>query len=204
MKKSAVLVAIVGLATTFANFAVAAGDAAEGQKKSTVCAACHGADGNTSATPDTPKLAGQGEKYLTKQLMDFKSGARANAIMAGQVAALSEQDMMDLAAYYASLEVQYSAVEDKYIDAGQTLYRAGDRDAGIPACTACHGPAGNGVDSAGFASLGGQGPAYTIAQLKAFRSGARGNDMNRMMRDIAAKLSDEQIETIAYYLAGLH
>ncbi len=200
MKKFAVFSIILG----FMSSAVLAGDAAKGQQAAAACAACHGSDGNTPIAPDYPKLAGQRANYTEKQLHDFKSGARDNAVMAGQAAALSDEQIEDIAAFYASLEVQHAAVPDKYIQTGQTLYRAGDPAQGIPACTACHGPKGNGLESAGFAALGGQSPQYTIAQLKAFRSGARANDANRMMRDIAAKLSDEQIEALAYYLVGLH
>lgn len=200
MKKFAVFSIILG----FMSSAVLAGDAAKGQQAAAACAACHGSDGNTPIAPDYPKLAGQRANYTEKQLHDFKSGARDNAVMAGQVAALSDEQIEDIAAFYASLEVQHAAVPDKYIETGQTLYRAGDPAQGIPACTACHGPKGNGLESAGFAALGGQNPQYTIAQLKAFRSGARANDTNRMMRDIAAKLTDDQIEALAYYLVGLH
>ncbi len=199
MKKIAVVLACLGLACS----AWAAGDAAEGQKKAAACGACHGADGNTPL-PAHPKLAGQKANYTIKQLKDFKSGARDNAIMAGQAAMLSDQDMMDIAAFYNSIDVQYAAVPDKYIQMGQNLYRAGDAAKQIPACSACHGPQGNGLEAAGFAALGGQKPDYTIAQLKAFRDGVRGNDSNRMMRNIAAKLTDEQIEALSYYLVGLH
>ncbi len=200
MKKFAVFSIILG----FMSSAVLAGDAAKGQQAAAACAACHGSDGNTPIAPDYPKLAGQRANYTEKQLHDFKSGARDNAVMAGQVAALSDEQMEDIAAFYASLEVQHAAVPEKYIETGQALYRAGDATKGIPACAACHGPKGNGLESAGFAALGGQNPQYTIAQLKAFRSGARANDSNRMMRDVAANLTDAQIEALAYYLVGLH
>ena len=168
-----------------------------------VCAGCHAADGN-SVMPVNPKLAGQGEKYLAKQLLDFKSGARQNATMAPMANMLSDEDVNNVAAFYASQTVQHSAVADKYIELGQSLYRGGDADRDIPACIACHGASGKGMESAGFPAVGGQTATYTKAQLEAFRSGARNNDANNIMRDVVAKMSDEQIEALAYYLAGLH
>jgi cytochrome c553 len=200
MKKIAVLSVLLGLASV----SFAAGDATKGQTAAAACAACHGADGNTTTTPLFPKLAGQRAKYLVKQLHDFKSGARKDPVMAAQAASLDDDTMLDIAAYFNSLEVQYSAVPAQYIEKGQRLYRAGDATKGIPACAACHGPQGVGLESAGFAALGGQNPQYTIKQLKAFRDGTRDNDPNRMMRDIASKLTDEEIEALAYYLVGLH
>ncbi|MCO7226282.1 cytochrome c [Pleionea sp. CnH1-48] len=200
MKKFAVLAVFLGLVSGGAF----AGDVEKGRAKAAVCGSCHGQDGNTTLQGDYPKLAGQNAKYIVQQLKDFKSKARANDIMYGQVTALSDEDMENIAAYYASLDVQYAAVPDEFIEMGQRLYRAGDKASGIPACTACHGPQGNGLNAAGFAALGGQNPEYTIAQLKAFRNGSRENDPNRMMRDISAKLTDEQMKALAYYLVGLH
>lgn len=197
---------IIGLAL-FVIFSsqVQAGDAAKGKEKSVelICGSCHGADGN-SVIPANPSLAGQSESYLVKQLKDFKSKARDNAIMSAQAANLTEQDMQDLAAFYASQKVQHMAVASKYIETAQKLYRGGDSDRDIAACIACHGANGEGMPAAGFPAIGGQQPAYTMATLKAFRSGARNNDTNGIMRDIVAKMSDEQIEALSYYLAGLH
>ncbi|WP_144392640.1 c-type cytochrome [Pleionea sediminis] len=200
MKKFAVISILLGLLPSL----LTAGDPAKGQQAAAACAACHGSDGNSVIDPTYPKLAGQGAKYTEKQLREFKSGDRKNAVMNGQAAALTAEQMEDIAAYFASLEVQHAAVPEKYIALGQKLYRSGDPAKGLPACTACHGPKGTGMESAGFASLSGQSPQYTIAQLKAFRSGERANDPNRMMRDIASQLTDEQIEALAYYLVGLH
>lgn len=198
MKKTIGLV----LAVLFAG-SVAAGDAAKGKGKVAICAGCHGPDGN-SPLAINPKIAGQSEKYLYKQLKEFKSGARENATMAPMVAGLSDEDMQDIAAFYASQKAQHAAVPEQYIELGQRLYRAGDSDRNIPACMACHGAQGNGMKAAGFPSLGGQHPDYTKAQLKAFRNGTRNNDENNVMRDIVAKMSDEQIEALSYYLVGLH
>ena len=195
---------IIGLTLVllFSNIAYA-GDIAKGQAKSAVCAACHAVDGN-SAIAANPKLAGQSAKYLVKQLHDFKSGKRANAIMAPMAAMLNDEDIENVAAYYASQKVQHMAVDDKYIAVAEKLYRGGDSDRDILACIACHSATGEGMAAAGFPAIGGQHPAYTIATLKAFRSGDRASDANEVMRDVVAKMSDTQIEALAYYLAGLH
>ena len=182
---------------------VTAGDAAKGKEKTGVCAGCHNADGN-SALAINPKLAGQSAKYLAKQLHDFKSGARDNATMKPMAAMLSDEDIENVSAYYASQKVQHMAVEEQFIKPGELLYRNGDADRDIPACIACHGPNGNGMSAAGFPALGGQHADYTKAQLLAFRDGLRNNDANNVMRDVVRKMSDEQIETISKYLAGLH
>jgi cytochrome c553 len=179
------------------------GDPVKGQSLTASCVACHGTDGN-SPIANQPSIAGQNEKYLFKQLKEFKSGDRNNAIMAPMVSGLSEQDMRDIAAFYASQSVQYKPVADKYIELGQRLYLSGDADRDIPACVACHGIDGNGMSAAGFPALGGQHPEYTKLQLIAFRKGQRDNDANGVMRDIVAKMSDEQIEALAHFLAGLH
>lgn len=199
---------IIGLtiATLFSSVSISvvqAGDASKGKEKTAVCAGCHAVDGN-SPLAINPKLAGQGEKYLVKQLHDFKSKARDNATMFPMASMLSDEDIDNIAAYYAQQKVQHMAVEDKYIEPAGKLYRGGDADRDIPACIACHGADGNGIATAGYPAVGGQHPEYTIATLKAFRSGARDNDLNGVMRDVVAKMSDTQIEELAYYLAGLH
>ena len=198
MKKSFGLL----LSLVFAS-SVMAGDAAKGKDKTATCTACHGADGN-SPLAMYPKIAGQNEKYLIKQLKEFKTGERDNAMMAPMVSTLSDEDMADIAAYYASQQVQHAAVPEAYIKRGELLYRGGDSDRDIPACIACHGAQGNGMPAAGFPAVGGQHPDYTKAQLMAFRSGERNNDANNVMRDVVAKMSDAQIEALAYYLVGLH
>lgn len=209
MKKLFALAAVVASFAVMASTAQA-GDAAAGKAKSAVCAACHGADGN-SATPMWPKLAGQNEAYLLKQLKEFKKGmetqgaqGRYEPSMAPMAAPLSETDMADLAAYFASQKVQYAGVKKEYLEVGQKLYRGGDMARGVPACTACHGPDGKGMGSAQFPAVGGQQIDYTINQLKAFRAGQRKNDPNGMMRGAAKNLTDEQIVALANYLVGLH
>ncbi|WP_373082503.1 cytochrome c [Zhongshania sp.] len=194
----------------FAGAAVAVeGNPAAGKAKSAACAACHGADGNSPA-PAFPKLAGQGERYLVKQITDIKSGARAVPMMAGQTDNLSEQDIADIAAYYASKAGSTGQADPANVAKGAAIYRGGIADRNIPACAACHSPTGSGMAAAGFPALGGQYAEYTVAQLKAFRAAAdgregRANDGDAMvMRTIAFKMSDSEIEAVASFIQGLH
>jgi len=180
-----------------------AGDAAAGKKIAAACGACHGADGNSPA-PTFPKIAGLGEKYLLKQLQDFKSGARNNAIMAGQVAALSDGQMADLAAYFASQKTSIGYAAKDKVALGEKVYRAGNQATGVPACLACHAADGKGMSAAGFPALGGQHGAYIKAQLMAFQEDKRANDANKVMRDIAKKMNNKEIEAVSSYIQGLH
>lgn len=182
--------------------ALAAGDPAAGQEKSATCAACHGPDGN-SPTTQYPNLAGQNAGYIAKQLKEFKEGVRVNAIMAGMAAALSEQDMEDLGAYYEAQSVKYGATDPELVAEAEAIYRGGDMARGIPACAACHGPSGIGNPAARFPMLAGQHAEYTDAQLVAFRSMQRANDGGQMMRNVAARLSDDDIAALASYVQGL-
>lgn len=172
-----------------------------------VCAGCHGADGNSVAAPN-PNIAGQHAAYLLKQLSNFKPvgdkpAVRENAIMGGMVAGLSDEDMKNLAAYFSQQKLKPAVAKDeKLIAEGQKLWRMGDFSKGIPACAGCHGPAGAGLP-AQYPALAGQLPEYTEDQLKKFRSGERANDPEKMMRMIADKMSDQQIRAIAEYAAGL-
>ncbi len=174
---------------------------------SQVCAACHGADGNSSA-PANPKLAGQFSDYLNKQLVDFKgkSGAkpaRENAIMNGMVANLSEADMRNLAAYFSGQKLKPAMASDKDLAAaGQKLWRGGNVEKNIPACSGCHGPAGAGIPGQ-FPRLAGQYPDYIAVQLKSFRDGVRANDPNGVMRGVAARMNEHEIRAVAEYAAGL-
>ncbi len=178
----------------------AAGVAARGEALAASCVACHGADGN-SAISLNPKLAGQHPEYLLKQMREFKSGVRANAVMTGMVANLSEQDMADLAAYYAAQSMSPGAAQSNGKGSrGEKIYRGGIAALGVPACMACHLPDGAGIP-AQFPRLAGQYADYTVVQMKAFRSGERGNA--KMMRVIAAKMTDEDIAAVADYIQGL-
>ena len=182
----------------------AAGDAAAGQGKVAVCGACHGADGN-SLVPTFPKLAGQGERYLLKQLNDIKSGARAVVPMTGMLSGLSEQDLADIAAYFASQNMGVGAADPKLVARGQELFRGGKLDQGMPACTGCHSPTGAGNAAAGFPKIGGQHADYIALQLTAFREGERTNDGDtKIMRSIAEKLSNKDVAALSSYIQGLH
>lgn len=174
---------------------------------SQLCSACHAADGNSGA-PANPKLAGQFPEYLTKQLVDFKAQAgrkpaRESPIMAGMVANLSDADMTGLAAYYAGQKLKPAAAADKDLAAlGQKLWRGGNAASGVSACAGCHGPAGAGIP-AQFPRLAGQYAEYVAGQLKAFKEGARSNDANGVMRDVAARMTEREIRAAAEYAAGL-
>jgi cytochrome c553 len=189
----------------FGSQAYANGDIAAGKSKSSVCAACHGIDGNgAEALPMQPRLAGQHAEYTEKQLREFKSGSRSNAIMAPMVAALSDEDIADIAVYYASLKGTTGTSSPEHVDAGEKLYRAGDASTGLAACMACHGPAGNGNPAALYPSIAGQFAEYTAIQLKAFKSETRANDANNVMRSVASKMTNDEIDAVADYIEGLH
>lgn len=180
------------------------GDAAAGKAKVLVCGACHGPDGN-SPLASFPKLAGQGERYLLKQLHEIKAGKRVVAEMTGQLDPLSEQDLADIAAWYASQKTSTGAADPALVARGQALFRGGDIEKGLPACTGCHAPDGSGNAPAGFPQLGGQHADYIKRQLTAFREGDRVNDGDtQVMRTIAGRLSNKDIEALAQYIQGLH
>jgi cbb3-type cytochrome c oxidase subunit III len=191
----------------------AAGNAEAGQEKVAVCGACHGADGN-SAAPNFPKLAGQGESYLFKQLQDIKAGSTPGAPegvgrkvleMTGMLDPFSDQDLADIAAYFASQKMTVGMADPALIEQGEKLYRGGKLDLGMPSCTGCHAPNGVGNDLAGFPQLGGQHAAYTAKQLTDFREGSRTNDGDTaIMRTIASRLSNKDIEALSSYIQGLH
>lgn len=188
---------------SFINVAQAQGDIEAGKTKSATCVACHGADGN-SPSDLYPKIAGQHASYLVKQLQEFKSGEREDPIMLGMVAGLSDQDMEDLAAYFASQTMTPETVSPEVAEAAKNFYMGGDMQRGIPGCTACHGPRGNGLELAKFPKISGQHPAYLKSQLEKFRDGVRHNAPNAMMSDLSGKLSDEDIELLSQYISALH
>lgn len=204
----ALLIALIATAAANAAEQPAKADPAKAQAiASQVCAACHGTDGNGTA-PVNPKLARQVPEYLHKQLRNFKSTGgkqpeRVNPVMNGMVAALSDDDMRNLSAFYAGQGLKPEFARSRQtIELGQRIYRAGDPAKGLPACAGCHGPTGVGVPSQ-YPRLSGQYAEYTEGQLKAFRAGERGNDANRMMRMIALKMTDAEIKAVADYAAGL-
>lgn len=179
-----------------------AGDPNRGQQLSQACAACHGADGN-SVNPEWPKLAGQHAEYTYKQLMDYKTGRRENALMSSQVLNLDEQDMRDLAAFYA-IQTKTDGVADETVaERGERIYRGGIPSAGVAACSACHGPNGMGNPAAIFPRVAGQHAQYNIDQMRYFRAEERANDNGRMMRNLARRMSDADIVAVSEYMAGL-
>jgi len=197
-------IALVVAACALAGNVLAAGNAEAGKAKSVACGACHGADGNSLA-PTFPKLAGQHESYLLKQLKDIKSGARSVPTMAGQLDAMSEQDLADMAAFYAVQPATPGVAKEELVELGESVYRAGIREKGVAACTACHSPTGVGNGPAKYPRLSGQHADYIAAQLRAFRNDERTNDGDtRIMRDVASRLSDKELDAVASYASGLH
>lgn len=194
------------LAVTYALLptgASAEGDIEAGRTKSAACAACHGADGN-STTPEWPRLAGQHEKYLQSQLANFKQGGRKNELMSPMAAGLSEADMADLSAWFASQTPGIGQAEPATAEAGARIYRGGNADSGLPACMACHAPNGAGNPGAGFPALRGQHAAYTIKQLNDYRNGTRGGGQSAIMKTIAERMTPSEIEAVSNYLQGLY
>lgn len=204
----AVVAALLGVALPAIGAGAAKPDLAKGREiASQICAACHAADGN-SVVAANPKLAGQFSEYLEKQLSNFKpeggkKAERENPVMGGMVANLSQTDMRDVAAYFASQKLKPETAKDKTLALqGEKIYRGGNLATGVAACAGCHGPEGAGIPSE-FPRIGGQFSAYVEAQLRAFRAGARGNDPNGMMRAIARRMSDDEIKAVAEYVSGL-
>lgn len=205
MKKyiTAVLASMVFAGTAVADGLVE-GDADAGKAKSITCAACHGADGN-SVNPVWPSIAGQHATYLVEQLQAFKRGSRNEPLMLGQVMMLSDEDMNNLAVYYSGMPAAAKSVADPaVVDRGERIYRGGNRDNATSACIACHGPTGLGNPAAGVPAVKGQYAVYAATQLRNYANGTRTSDgPTRVMRDIAAKLSEGDIVALASYMQGL-
>jgi len=202
MKK--LILAAVASVSMFTAVTAIAGDAAAGKTKAAACGGCHGMDGN-SLVAMYPKLAGQNEAYITKQVKDFKANTdRQNPIMFGMVAALTDEDAADIGAYFQSQSTKDVAPFDAdKLAAGRAMYKGGDLQKGIPACQACHGPTGAGTAGIGFPHVGGQYVDYTVAQLKAFKDGSRKNDAKKLMRSIVEKMSEADMIAVANYMASL-
>ncbi len=188
--------------------AMGAGDPVAGQAQSLACSACHGMDGATGLDPTYPNLAGQNEKYLYRQLKLIQSNERVILLMTGQLIGKTDQDLWDMAAYYASLpgKVARATGDDESIARAEAIYRGGIMAKSVAACTACHSPTGNGNALAGFPALSGQPAQYLIDQLTAYREGQRNSDevFGGMMRDVAGALTDGEIALLADYIQGLH
>lgn len=182
------------------------GDPEAGKSKAQACAACHGPKGRGEGkNPEWPSLAGQHPKYLYEQLKLYKSKERNNQVMWGQAGNLSDQDMKDLSAYFAQQEPAVAGASEGGRDEGEAIYRGGIPEKGVPACAACHGPSGTGNPGVPYPRLGGQKATYTAQQLTAYREGERGDyEAAQVMNDIAANLSDEEIQAVSSYIAGLY
>ena len=184
--------------------AQAGGDPEAGMAKSAVCAACHGPDGN-SVNPEWPKLGGQHAGYIIQQLLYFSDGERDNATMKGMAANLSDEDRMDLAAYYASQEVSYGAADPAEVELGERIYRGGNSESGVAPCMGCHGPNGAGNPAANYPALRGQHAKYVENQLHGFAEGNRVNENSiQMMQLIASRMTNKEIRAVASYIQGLH
>jgi cytochrome c553 len=182
------------------------GDAARGEAKAAVCAACHGMDGN-SLNAEWPKLAGQHELYIARHLGLYKSGERVDAVMLGFAATLSAQDMRDLGAFYAQQDVTPGVADEALVEKGRDVYRGGNAKNGVPACMACHGPSGRGNPFAGYPALNGQHADYTALKLRGFRDGlvhGHGDNANAVMAGVARMMSDDEIDAVSSYIEGLH
>jgi len=185
---------------------LAQGDAAAGQAKAAICSACHGADGN-SAVPQWPKLAGQHEQYLMRQSTLIQSGARPVPEMAGIVAGLTATDFQNISAFFATQKRSAGVADEALVAGGETLWRAGRASSGVPACMACHGPAGEGNPLAGYPALAGQHSVYTASILKRFRAGEHWGEKDAnsiVMNGVAAELTDDDINALASYIQGLY
>lgn len=196
----------IGLSLLISLPVFAAGDANAGQAKSAICAACHGADGN-SVVPNWPKIAAQHASYLERQLGLIKGGSRPVPEMAGIVIGLSDQDMADISAYFAAQTSKAGLSDASLRTTGEQLYRAGNAATDVPACMACHGPVGEGNPLAAYPAVAGQHSAYTEKMLKGFRAGSRwGEDdsNSKIMTEVTLRLTDDEIKAVANYMQGLH
>lgn len=192
--------------------ALAAGNAANGQAKAAVCGACHGVDGN-SVNPEWPSLAGQLPEYIVKQLHDFKANRRNNELMSPMAQPLGKEDIEDLAAFFATQQPKAGEAKAELKARGEQIYRKGKHRPAVTACIGCHGPGGEGNREWGKSlaappavlapALGGQQAAYVAKQLQDYKKKTRANDVGRVMRDIASRLSDEDIAAVAEYITSL-
>jgi len=182
---------------------LAAGDADEGRVTAATCVACHGQNGN-SVNPIWPKLAGQHAYYIEKELHDFQNEKRTDPSMSAMAMGLNDIDIENVAAFFASQPSTIEAASERKVALGKKLYRGGNADSAVPACMACHGPTGSGNSPARFPKVGGQHAAYQVKALSDFKAGTRSNDKQDMMRDIAGRMSAEEIEAVASYMSGLH
>lgn len=202
--KKALLIILTGIIVTSSVSVSAAGDAAKGKALTATCVACHGVNGN-SVNPIWPKLAGQGEAYIAKQLMDFRSGTRVDATMSPMAKGIaSDEDVLHISAYFASQKQKSGVAEEKLVRAGADIFKGGRTSSSVTACAACHGVTGNGNTKAKFPKVSGQHSQYLLNQLKAFKTGSRTNDNGKMMQDIAKRMTDADMKAVSEFIEGLH
>lgn len=197
---------LAGLSMFAATTALAEGDPAAGEAKSMVCAACHGTDGN-SAVPMWPKIAGQHEQYLVRHINLIRSNDRPVPEMLGIASTLSDQDVLDLSAYYASQTMSPGVADESLVELGEAIYRAGNAESGVPACAACHGPTGAGNPYVGYPWVAGQHATYTASMLNKYRDGTvwgEGDANSAVMVGVAKGLTDEEIAAVSSYIEGLY
>ena len=202
MKASQIKAVMLGLTGLMAVTSLQAADIEAGKAKTALCGGCHGADGN-SVNVIWPRLAGQNASYLVKQLMDFKSGKRADATMQGMAGTLSDEDVINVAAYYETQKPTEAKFNEELLAKGETIYRGGITDISASACIGCHSPDGSGNADAKFPALQQQHPEYIAAQLMKFKNGTRANDAGLMMRNIAKRMSEEEMNAVSAYVAAL-
>jgi cytochrome c553 len=193
---------LLGLSSLLAAGIVQAADIEAGKAKTVTCLACHGADGN-SVNPIWPRLAGQHASYISKQLRDFKAAKRTDPTMQGMVATLMDGDIDNVAAYFESQTPKAANFDKALVAAGEKIYRGGITETSVAACMGCHSPSGNGNGPAAYPGLKGQHPEYIVAQLKKFKDGSRANDTGKMMRNVANRMSEQEMKAVAAYIAAL-
>ena len=202
MKARHIKAVMLGLTGLMAVTSLQAADIEAGKAKTALCAGCHGADGN-SVNVIWPKLAGQNAEYLVKQLMDFKSGKRTDATMQGMAATITDEDVINVAAYYEAQTSNDAKFDEALLAAGQSIYQGGITEVAVSACIGCHGPDGSGNGAAKFPALQKQHPEYIAAQLLKFKNSTRENDAGKMMRNITKRMSDKEIQAVSAYVSAL-
>lgn len=202
MKPRHIKAVLLGLSGLLAASSLQAADIEAGKAKTALCAGCHGADGN-SLNAIWPSLAGQHASYLVKQLRDFKSAKRVDPTMQGMVAALSDEDMVNIAAYYETQKPTTATFDATLLEKGQDIYRGGITETSVAACMGCHSPSGAGNGPAAYPGLKGQHPEYIAAQLQKFKEGSRANDTGKMMRNVANRMSEQEMKAVSAYVAGM-
>jgi cytochrome c553 len=202
MKPRHIKAVLLGLSSLMAVSITQAADIEAGKSKTLVCAACHGADGN-SVNPIWPRLAGQHASYIAKQLRDFKTMKRMDPTMQGMAATVQDADIDNIAAYFESQKRAPANFDKSLLELGQNIYRGGIAETSVAACMSCHSPSGSGNGPAGFPSLKGQHPEYIVTQLQKFKDSARTNDSGKMMRGVANRMSDKEMKAVAAYIAAM-